>query len=243
MSDERVKKAFDSIKAEETLKENTRQYVKIKTKGYRGRSPRKYRRLAMVMACLVVILTGAGGYGMYFTPVSAISIDTKPSVELGVNRFGKVISVDNHADKESTIESADVKHLEYSEAVERLLADRDTDRNPKDDGEVFITVTGESRERCEKMRTRLVTQTEGHGNVHCAAGSATEVEEARKTGMPVGKYRAFLELKKLDETVELEDVQGLTMRQIRDRISELAGNKSTGEHGHGKKHKRGQSAH
>lgn len=243
MSDKKIKQAFDSIKAEDTLKETTRKYLRAKTKNYKKSRVNTHRRLAVVMACLVVILTGIGGYGMYFTPVSAITIDSNPSVELGVNRFGKVISVDNYAAEESPLEVADVKHLNYSEAVERLLANQNSETTAEEDEEVFITVTGENQEQCEKMQTHLSRQTEKHGNVHCSTGSATEVEEARKAGISLGKYRAYLELKELDETVTLEDVKGLSMAQIRSKIEKLSGSTSaTGKghgEGHGKKHRKG----
>ena len=41
--------------------------------------------------------------------------------------------------------------------------------------------------------------------------------------MSVGKYRAFLELQALDPSVTAEEVQSMSMREIRDRIAALSG--------------------
>ena len=39
-------------------------------------------------------MVGFGGYFLYFIPVSSISVDVNPSIELGINRFDKVVTVD-----------------------------------------------------------------------------------------------------------------------------------------------------
>ncbi|HIZ42609.1 MAG TPA: hypothetical protein H9811_08620 [Candidatus Gemmiger excrementigallinarum] len=56
---------------------------------------------------------------------------------------------------------------------------------------------------------------------------AGEVEQAHECGLSYGKYRAYRELAALDPTVTPEAVQGMTMREIRDRIAALTGDAST----------------
>ena len=51
-----------------------------------------------------------------------------------------------------------------------------------------------------------------------------EVEKAHESGLSYGKYKAFLELQKLDPTITVEEIQSMTMREIRERISQLSGN-------------------
>ena len=50
-----------------------------------------------------------------------------------------------------------------------------------------------------------------------------EVQAAHETGLSYGKYRAYLELQELDPTVTVEQIQTMTMREIRERIWELSG--------------------
>jgi len=90
--DERIRDAFASIHAGEELKESTRAVLEQA----RTRRRRPARALAAAVACLVLLVVGIGGYQFYFTPTSVLSIDINPSLELGVNRFDKVVSVHSY---------------------------------------------------------------------------------------------------------------------------------------------------
>ena len=59
-------------------------------------------------------------------------------------------------------------------------------------------------------------------NVHCAQGSQEELEAAHHAGLPFGKYRAYLELQALDPSVTVEDVQGMSMAELRAWIAALS---------------------
>ena len=64
--------------------------------------------------------------------------------------------------------------------------------------------------------------TSGKSNTYCYAARTEEVQAAHETGLSYGKYRAYLELQELD-TVTVEQIQTMTMREIRERIWELSG--------------------
>ena len=49
------------------------------------------------------------------------------------------------------------------------------------------------------------------------------MEAAHEAGLSYGKYQAFLALQALDPSVTAEEVQGMTMRELRDRIAALGG--------------------
>ena len=66
------------------------------------------------------------------------------------------------------------------------------------------------------------------GGAACTLASEEEVAAAQEAGLPYGKYRAFLELQALDPSLTPEDVAGMTMKEIRAWIDELAG-EDTGE--------------
>ena len=50
-------------------------------------------------------------------------------------------------------------------------------------------------------------------------GNFDDVKEAHSVGLSFGKYRAFLELQKVNPDITIDDVKGLTMRQVRDLIN------------------------
>lgn len=60
--------------------------------------------------------------------------------------------------------------------------------------------------------------------MYCHSASSEGAAAARELGLPCGKYRAFLELRKLDPDITPEEVCNMTMRQIRELIVDLSGN-------------------
>ena len=68
-----------------------------------------YKRILTTAVCLMVLCFGWAGYNIYYTPITVISVDINPSVELGVNRFDRVISVsafNSEADEIAAIPAA-----------------------------------------------------------------------------------------------------------------------------------------
>lgn len=226
--DEQIRDAFEQLHAGGELKERTRTALE-RARGGRRRRPVAY--LAAAAACLVLLLVGLGGYQYYFTPTTYLSIDINPSLELGINRFDKVVTVQAwNKDGQELADSLDLKLLDYQEALERVVASQSiADRLAS--GELLsITVAGEDETQCGRLLAGAEACTAGQENVQCHHGDEEELEEAHHAGLSLGKYQAFLELQALDPTVTTEDVAGMTMRQIMDWIDALkAGTAAAGE--------------
>lgn len=62
---------------------------------------------------------------------------------------------------------------------------------------------------------------EQHGNSYCYYAHSEEVKEAHSFGLSYGKYRAYLELKEIAPEILPEDVQEMTMKEIREWEAEL----------------------
>ena len=122
--DERIKEAFEQVQAESGLKDRTKAYVSRKTGGYRRKGTAKYKVLASAFACVALLLFG--GYWLYFTPTVEISIDVNPSIELGVNRFNRIVSLESYnEDGQALLDSLDVKYMDYSDAVTQIIESED----------------------------------------------------------------------------------------------------------------------
>ena len=80
---ERIRKAFDAVHAEEKLKESTRRSV-MRQLERRHRPWLSTPRIVTVLTVLILMI-GLGGYFSYFTEASVISVDINPSIELSVN--------------------------------------------------------------------------------------------------------------------------------------------------------------
>lgn len=226
----RIKEAFDSIHAEEQLKDRTKKILseqlspkkkqKITRKG--GYTPG--RQLAVMAACFLMVIIGAGGYTSYFTEVSAISIDINPSIELGINCFDRVISIEGYNEDGSKLaEKLDIQFMDYIEAIDEILEDEEINSYLSADEQLSITVIGDDEEKSQEMLTNVNACAATHENVYCHSGNAKEVEAAHHAGLSFGKYQAFLELRGLDENITVEDVENLTMKEIYEWIEKLSG--------------------
>ena len=221
--DKRIKETFDNIHAEDDLKKKTKAFLSEKT-----HSSRTYNRLIPVAVCFLFIFIGLGGYHVYFTPASVISIDINPSIELEVNRFDKVISIESfNKDGDRLAESLDVRFLNYVKALEQILNNDNVEAYLSRNELLSIAVIGSDETRNSKMLSHIESCTAGHKNTHCSSTVSEHVEDAHESGMSCGKYKAYLELQELNPDITTEEVQGMTMKEIQNLIDSLSPNASS----------------
>lgn len=238
MRDE-LKTALDKVTADDALRQSTRAFLARQTGDFGAAKTRPHtaRRFAAAFACLALVVAGGTGYWAYFSPTCAISIDINPSVELGVNRFDKVVSVEGIGDDgEALAETLDIRFLDYADALDTLLADPTVEGYLSQDEVLSIAVAGENEAQADAILAQAETCAAGTRNVYCHAADSAELEHAHEAGLSFGKYQTFLILQSLDPSVTAEDVQELTMREIHDRIAALdpdAALTLSGGYGHG----------
>lgn len=223
MRDE-LKTALDKVTADEALRQSTRAFLAQRAGNYGAAKarPRTVRRIAAAFTCFALVIAGGTGYWAYFSPTCAISVDINPSVELAVNRFDKVISVEGiGADGEALAKTLDVRFSSYADALDSLLENPTVEECLAVDEVLSIAVAGDNAAQADAILAQAQTCTAGTKNVYCHAASTEEIEQAHEAGLSFGKYQAFLQLQALDPSVTTEEVQGLTMREIRDRIAAL----------------------
>lgn len=197
--DKRFAEAVGRVHAAPGLVDHTRAALRA------ARQARKrMARKVMAAAASFVLVVSAGGW-LWFTPVSAVSIDAAQPVELKINRFGRVVSAEG---------TDGLLFSGCEEAVSRLL-----DELPADaDGELYITVTGED----ETLAETVFDCAAGRQGVYCDAGSSEEISAAEEAGLPLGKYRMLLALQAIDPSVTAEEVAGLSMKQLREWEASLS---------------------
>lgn len=215
----KIQHAFDDIHAEESLKESTKAFLLTKIQEKAPASARiKY---AVVLAGLFFLILGLGGYFSYFTQVATISIDVNPSIEMGINLFNKVVSVKEFNDDAAVVlEDVNVKYKDYDDAIEELMSSKSFSRFLKENALLTFTVVSKEAEKEEEIISTVQKhQGTQHKNIQCYKGNQAYTQAAHDSGLSVGKYRAYLELLSYDSTVDIEEIKGLSMRQIQDRIN------------------------
>ncbi len=227
---ERIKSAFEAVYADETLRRETEKRV-VHSLNEGAREKRFARRRIMVAfaACLLMIFVGWSGYRLYFIPQISISIDINPSMELGINRFDKVISVRGYnEDGQELANSLELRFMDYDEAIKEILGNPDIATLLSKDEIVTIAVVGTDQKRCEEMLASVRACTADQENAYCYAANRQQLEQAHELGLSYGKYRAFQQLRALDPSITKDDVGKMTMREIRDRIAELSSDATDG---------------
>lgn len=223
----RIKNAFDSVRAEESLKENTLKFIQDRHIPKQRAFIPKYR-YALILTAFIIVFSGIGGYSILNSAVSYISIDVNPSVELGLNRFENVVSAEGYNDDGSEILSGiDLKGKSYTEAIDMLLSMQEFDKYMDGNAVLEFTVAADN----QKSIITGIKGCDAYNRYRGACHSADNelVKDAHKNGLSLGKYRAYLELSQYDSSVTAEDCRDMTMHQIHDMIDE-----HTDRHNNGK---------
>lgn len=223
---EQIRRAFGQIHAEQGLKERTLAAVEQKLSARKRHRTAGRSRLVPALACLVLLLVG-GGWWAYFTPTAAVSIDVNPALRLEINRFDRVISAQGlNREGQALADELELEHLSYDAAVRRLLDSEQIAGLLQADEELTIAVSGSSRAQCSRLLDQASACAGERPNVHCYGVSQELAQAAARAGLPVGKYRAYLELQELDPSVTPDDVRELTVGEIRELIRALQGGRA-----------------
>ena len=210
--DERIRRAFDAVRADEDLKQKTLDALERR----QTRSAPRRRPLAVALAALaLVVLTTAGGLA-YTTPAAAVSVDADASVELAVNAFGRVVGVRCYDDDaQAVVDATPVLHHDWTQAAAAL-----SDALSGTDG-ATVTVSADSG-HCERLLSDG-----GAAGLTCYALDPETAQAARDAGLSLGKYRAYLALSALDPTVTQDQAGEMTMGELQQCIDACQG------HGYG----------
>lgn len=220
----KIKSAFDGIHADDNLKNQTLCF--IQSKQSKNHKHNILRPICATFACLALV--GFGGYKAYFTPTSVISIDINPSIELDVNRFDRVISVDGYnSDGETFSDSLDIMFKNYNSAIDEILESETVLNCLSNDGSLSIAVLPIDQNQGENILNYVSHCTSQNQNMHCYSLNSDEVADAHSLGLSYGKYKAYLRLQELGIELTPDEVNQMTMREINDLISGAKQNDNT----------------
>ena len=216
----RIRESMEKIQASEELKQATLLYLDQQRNMDQNRkrkfTPHSVSGYVLAAACMLLLLT-ISGFSVYIRPVSYISIDVNPSIELGINRFGQVVSADAYnTDGQEILDHLSLKNIFYTKAIDRLFSDEDYGHFLTEDSLVVITIVSDDTDKIRKA----ITEDEVIGIYETKTYTSDKscMEEAHQHEMSFGKYRAYQELSQYDESVTVEDCHGMTMGEIHSRI-------------------------
>lgn len=218
---DKIYDAFDSIKASEKIKSSTRQT--IKNEAGKGRRQVHFT-VKMIAACasLFVMLCLGGFYGVSVYPVSYVSIDINPSIELSLNCWDRVISATAYNEEGvGVLNAVSVKGMQFENALEAIVGSEAMAQYLGSGADMTITIATGSQDRETQLSESIDNCGRHHGyHISDYITDMETVSEAHHNGMSVGKYDAYVRLHGYDDTVTVEGCRDMSVSEIHDLINE-----------------------
>lgn len=222
-----LKEAFDSIKAESKLKDNTYAYLikEISMQNQKKKNLIVPKLLYTSVACLFLFFFGFQGYSIYFKQTALVSIDVNPSIELSLNRFDRVISYKAYnRESEKILNSVTIKNKNYKDAIEILMSNKILDYYITDNSYISFAVQSDNTKKEEILLSKIESCADNYLSSH-HQNSSIEIEysqvdtnltqEAHNHGVSVGKYKAILELQEVNPNVTVEECKHKSLKELK----------------------------
>jgi hypothetical protein len=225
--DKRIHDAFDKIHADDRLKDRTAAFLhKAMAKPHR-RKPR-LPRVAIACSLALLFVAGAISYQQYSLPSVYIDIDVNPSIELAVNRFGRVIdTLPYNEEGRAILQGVSLRNMDYEEASATLIDIMAARGYLVQDGLVSVTVQSGDKQRENRILQKLqeniaATLATHHTDADTEIYSVTgEIHEAaRAHHMTPAKYLAAIELQKANPAATFEESEDHSITEIRNLTKE-----------------------
>ena len=195
------------------------------------------RKIALALGAFMILGSSGGAYAYTYAkaPIAYVSMDINPSVELGVNAFDKVVSVEAYnADGEKILEGTNLINSNVSDAVSTVISNAISDGYITEDvttttaAAVEITTSTDKEDVATELNESLkeVAETILDNNnldveVETENVALARRDEARKLGITPGKLNLIQKLQELDPTVVVEDYKDSSVKEIQKKTKEL----------------------
>ncbi len=250
MLDNKIAGIFDKVHTEDHLKAKTTNYLYAEIRKRRGAARTGYWRLTAACASFVLLLCFGGfSYRAYFMPVTYIDMDVNPSIELTLNRLGKVIGYQAYNDDGTEIlNTVEVDRIDYRQAVEKLIDVMGAEGYFEK--ESLLSVTVQTKENGKKDGIlRSLQETIDAAGTKYRYGITSDVyavtEEVKHSAaehhVSPAKYLLIQELTGLDEDINFEECKGHSVYELQQQVRERCGQEEYEQHDN--PHTHGGSGH
>ena len=189
------------------------------------------KKIALALAACAILSSGGGVYAYAKTPVAYVSMDINPSVELGVNAFDKVVSVEAYNDDgKKIIEGTDLRNYHIDNAISTLVSHAISEGYIKEDGSSAIEITTSTDkekvaikldESLKEVAHKTLNNNDVEADIETENVALARRDEARKLGITPGKLNLIQKLQELDSTITVEDYKDSSVKDIQKKTIEL----------------------
>nr|WP_160687977.1 hypothetical protein [Clostridium sp. C2-6-12] len=189
------------------------------------------KKIALALSAGVIFSLAGGTYAYAKTPVAYVSVDINPSVELGVNAFDTVVSVEAYnEDGKNVLEGTNLVNSKIDDAVSTVVTNAIKEGYIKEDGSSAIEITTATDK--EKVADELDEELKGkvdktlddnnkEAKVESEKVALARRDEARKLGITPGKLNLIQKLQELDPAITVEEYKDSSVKNIQKKFKEL----------------------
>lgn len=214
---EKIKAAFEEVYTED-LKTPTLEFVrKNQTKTEKTSRKGFFAPAFPAMAGGFFAVLLAVFLPLYFFPTVFISVDINPSLELGINRLNRVVSVKGFNDDGKILaKKLDIKFMDYREALNSIMKNQKITTLLDSGGLMSFCVVGRNRNKTQEANilSTLEEKTKKGKNTFCHYADFKDVKDAHHKGLSYGKYKAVMQLKKNYPEIKPENYRNIPMKDI-----------------------------
>ncbi|NLY18052.1 MAG: hypothetical protein GX045_03665, partial [Clostridiaceae bacterium] len=146
---------------------------------------------SMVASILIIMFIGMGIY-VWKKPVQYICIDINPSVELSVNCFNRIISINSLNDEGwELIKAISVKADRYENGISKIISKAKELGYIKEEGDILISISSNNMKLNERVQATILERVTD--NVEVMTFDTKEYIKSAENGLSPGK-RAIIEM-------------------------------------------------
>jgi hypothetical protein len=235
----RFKSVLNQIKAEDALISRTEVFLKdaLINKNTKNIKFNNWRTLFMkkklvAAACMATLIVGGSGaaYAYYQTPVSYLSLDINPSVEIGVNAFDKVVKVEGiNDDGNKILAKINIKGSNVTVAISMLVSSAVDNGFIADNGSSVVSLTSETdnsntaaklENDAETGVNQALQETDKTATVLKDNVALARRDQARALGISPGKLNLINKLRKVDPTATVDENKDASVKDIMKTIND-----------------------
>jgi len=189
------------------------------------------KKIAVALSAGLIFGLAGGGYAYAKTPVAYVSMDINPSVELAVNVFDKVVSVEAYnEDGKNILEGTNLVNAKVEDAVSTVISNAISEGYIKEDGSSAIEITtatdkekvaAELDETLKEAADETLSDNNKEAKVETENVALARRDEARKLGITPGKLNLIQKLQELDPAITVEDYKDSSVKDIQKKAKEL----------------------
>ena len=220
---------FEKECAEDTVKEKTKEYLYEEIKKRKVQKKRRLKRMIAYVAFTGVFFFGISFSAIYILPSAYIDIDVNPSIELTLNRFGKVIHSNAYnEDGTELLKEISIQNKNYNDAIKLLIDAMELAGYFKQNDKLLsVTVQTEKGKQESSILDGLEKSIqecngEHHHNAITDIKAVTEEikKEAKQEQLSPAKYLIIQDLLKTDENITMDECRNHSIEELQQSLQE-----------------------